>query len=98
MPTAVVLEVCGQVFPIPAETIANGPSSRLTRLFKAGWSHEKSERITINRPAECFAAILAFYQTGELHIPMTSCPGAFLNEIEYWEISPEVLSGCCYYR
>ncbi|XP_060571936.1 uncharacterized protein LOC132730101 [Ruditapes philippinarum] len=98
MPTAVVLEVCGQVFPIPPETIENGPSSRLTRLFKAGWSHEKSERITINRPAECFAAILAFYQTGELHIPMTSCPGAFLNEIEYWEISPEVLSGCCYYR
>lgn len=98
MENTVTLEVCGQNFPICADTIEQGPSSRLTNLYKTGLSHGKSERIIVNRPAESFAAILAFYQTGELHIPMTSCPGAFLNELEFWEISPEALSRCCYQR
>ncbi|XP_045163844.2 potassium voltage-gated channel subfamily B member 1-like [Mercenaria mercenaria] len=91
-------DVCGQMYAVSREVIENGPPSRLTRSFWTETLVSNSECIVINRPPESFTAILAFYQTGELHIPMTSCPGAFIRELEYWEISPNVLTECCYNR
>lgn len=88
------LDVCGQVYAIPVDVIENGPPSRLKQICKS----KSEEHIVINRPPEYFPAILAFYQTGELHIPMTSCPGAFISELEYWEISQDFISDCCYNR
>ena len=49
----------------------------------------------IDHPAERFAAILAYYQTGELHIPAGLCPGAFQRELLYWDIDSGKLSDCC---
>ena len=92
------IDVYGQIYAVPRDVIENGPASRLRRMYKTGSSVSKSEGFVINRPPELFAAILGFYQTGELHMPMTSCPGAFMKELEYWEISPEVVSDCCYNR
>lgn len=98
MNNRITLDVSGQLYTVLPEILENGPPSRLTRMYKDGLSMSKSDCILINRPPECFVAILAFYQTGELHIPMTSCPGAFMRELEYWEILPEMLSVCCYNR
>ncbi|XP_060568360.1 potassium voltage-gated channel protein egl-36-like, partial [Ruditapes philippinarum] len=98
MDDRIKIDVFGQMYAVPREIIENGPSSRLRRMYKTGSSVSKSECIVINRPAESFAAILGFYQTGELHIPTTSCPGAFMKELEYWEITPDVVSDCCYNR
>ncbi|XP_053372765.1 potassium voltage-gated channel protein Shaw-like [Mercenaria mercenaria] len=58
----------------------------------------ESACIDVDRPGDMFASVLALYQTGELHFPMMSCPGAFLNELEFWEISPEMLESCCFNR
>lgn len=94
----VKIDVSGQIYYVSKETIENGPPSRLKTIYNSGSSESRSECILINRTPESFAAILAFYQNGELHIPMTSCPGSFLAELEYWEISPEALTDCCYNR
>jgi hypothetical protein len=92
------INVCGQIYHVPKQMIKAGPESRLKRIYNLGSTESNSECFMINRTPESFAAILAFYQNGELHIPMTSCPGAFMAELEYWEISPEALSECCYNR
>jgi hypothetical protein len=92
------IEVGGQVFTIPVELLENGPSSRLQNLYKSTSASNKTCVIAVERPHEMFPAILAMYQTGELHIPMTSCPGAFMNELAFWEIPAESLSSCCYNR
>ncbi|XP_060559368.1 potassium voltage-gated channel protein Shaw-like, partial [Ruditapes philippinarum] len=88
------IEVGGQVFTIPVELLENGPSSRLQNLYKSTSASNKTCVIAVERPHEMFPAILAMYQTGELHIPMTSCPGAFMNELAFWEIPVESLSSC----
>jgi hypothetical protein len=92
------IEVGGQVFTIPGELLENGPSSRLQDLYKSTSASNKTCVIAVERPHEMFPAVLAMYQTGELHIPMTSCPGAFMNELAFWEIPVESLSSSCYNR
>ncbi|KAL4220787.1 Potassium voltage-gated channel subfamily V member 2 [Mactra antiquata] len=87
-------DVSGQIFRINVDIIKKGPDSGLKRLLATN-DIEELRVLEIDRPAEIFSAILSWYQTGELHIPATSCPRAFLNEMEFWEISPEVLSSCC---
>ena len=52
----------------------------------------------IDRPAERFAAIVAYYQTGELHIPAGVCSGAFQTELLYWDIDPDKFADCCMVR
>lgn len=58
---------------------------------------EKLEFV-VDRPSDSFGAILAFYQTGQLHMPNNVCPGAFRCELEYWGIPDSNLQQCCYYR
>jgi len=54
--------------------------------------------VILDRPYDAVAAILAMYQTDELHIPMSSCPVAFLKEMEFLELKPEMLAKCCRIR
>lgn len=88
------VDVSGRLFKVSKEILKNGPQSGLSRLLLSDEVSELSV-LEIDRPADIFAAFIAWYQTGELHIPTTSCPRAFLNELEFWEISPEVLTSCC---
>lgn len=92
----VEFEVGGQRFTVSSESIELGPSSRLKQMYTS--SVNNHQPIRIDRPPEMFGAILALYQTRELHIPMTSCPGAFLKELQYWNITTECLSECCFTR
>ncbi|WAR27506.1 KCNAG-like protein, partial [Mya arenaria] len=82
------VNVGGQTYRISRDKIDNGPHSNLKYLVQNGCT-------VFDRPADMFSPILALYQTGELHIPVTSCPGAFLRELEFWDISPDILSQCC---
>ena len=98
MASKVHIEVGGQPFKIPRDLLENGPPSRLQEMYRSASTSNKHCVISVERPPEMFSAILAMYQTGELHIPMTSCPGAFINELAFWEIPVESLSSCCYNR
>lgn len=88
--------VGGQHFTINVSTLEFGPSSKLKQLYACATN--KQEPIAVDRPPDMFCAILAFYQTNELHIPMTSCPNAFLKELQFWEIGVENMSDCCLTR
>ena len=98
MSARVKFDVGGQIYSISLAALQNGPSSKLTQMYSSGRNVSESGHHEIDRPADMFASVLALYQTGELHFPVTSCPGAFLSELEFWEIAPEVVASCCYER
>jgi len=54
--------------------------------------------IDVERPAEGFAAVLAFYQTGELHMPVSMCPRAFRRELQFWKVNAAELQQCCAFK
>lgn len=91
-------DVSGQLFCAKKSVIIAGPASRLTRMCLNNDTPSDRDIIYIDRPADMFAAILSFYVTGDLHMPMTSCPGAFIRELDYWDIKSDMLTTCCYYK
>ena len=78
--------------------LKTGPPSKLKKMLKESGNEKNKPEVVIERPYDAFAAILTMYQTGDLHMPMTSCPQGFLKELEFWEIKPEMLSSCCFYK
>lgn len=99
MSDRVHIDVGGHVYSVPSDSLKSGPPSRLKEMYNSTLSSKcQVSRITVDRPVDMFSAILAMYQTGELHIPMSSCPGAFMSELIFWDIPAETLSTCCYNR
>ena len=94
----VKFNVCGVVYTIEKSFLDSGPVSKLTKMCANDESTREDTVFVIQRPPDLFHAMLTLYLTGNLHIPMTSCPGAFLKEMEFWEIDPKYLSNCCFYR
>ena len=89
-------DVSGQEFYIHKDKLTSGPSSKLKALYYC--FKDTKDSLYIDRAPNAFGAILAWYQTGELHIPMSLCPGAFLKELEFWDIKHTKLARCCFYR
>lgn len=87
--------VGGTKFTLKRDLIVNGPDSKLKRLVL--WDKDES-MFSFNRPKSHFKSILAYYQTGHLHLPTNVCPFAFKEELEFWEISHTVLEKCCFIR
>ncbi|KAJ8305138.1 hypothetical protein KUTeg_017309 [Tegillarca granosa] len=87
--------VGGTKFTLNRDIIVNGPDSKLKRLILC----EKDVSVfSFDRPKSHFKAILAYYQTGRLHLPTNACPVAFQDELKFWEISHTVLEKCCRIR
>ncbi|XP_045161826.2 potassium voltage-gated channel subfamily B member 1-like [Mercenaria mercenaria] len=59
---------------------------------------KKQIELVVDRPSDCFAAILNYYQTNELHMPPSVCPSAFRTELKFWSVAPTDLEPCCLYR
>ena len=110
--TRVSLNVSGNIFETELKYFVKKPSHRLSSLVLEDRENTTGDRenatgnrknttgdaIVVERPADSFAAILAYYQTGELHLPTGVCPGAFRGELEYWGIGADQLSECCVFR
>ena len=92
------LNVSGSIFETDLKYFEKKPSHRLSILVQEHLEHARDDIITLDRPADSFAAILSYYQTDELHIPTGVCPGAFRGELEYWGIGADQLSECCVFR
>ncbi|WAR15714.1 KCNC1-like protein [Mya arenaria] len=86
--SSISLTVSGNTITVDRQMIEDGPESKLSQICE-------KDSVNITRPAEMFLSILAFYQTGQLHMPVSACPAAFLEELTFWEISPDLLSQCC---
>ena len=91
----VQFDVSGQVFTIYKDKLTSGPPSKVKSLY---YANRLQESIYIDREPCAFGAIIAWYQTGELHIPMTLCPGSFLKDLKFWDIKHTHLKSCCFYR
>ncbi|KAK3581332.1 hypothetical protein CHS0354_016175 [Potamilus streckersoni] len=94
----VCLRIGGVEFDIQKSLLERYPDGYLYDLCQGSSSSDTKDKIIVDRPAQSFAAILAYYQTGELHMPSGICPGAFKKELEFWKIGKEELSDCCYLK
>jgi len=97
--TRIRINVSGVVFEFEMKMLEEFPEHTLYKLcYKAAQTKDSGFELTVDRPSDCFAAVLAFYQIGELHMPNNVCPNAFKTEMAYWGISDMMLHRCCYYR
>ncbi|WAR15301.1 KCNB1-like protein [Mya arenaria] len=99
--TIIKLNVSGTVFEADTKCLERIKGTLFDIDHSTDNCNEKlsnSSEIYISRPAECFAAIFAFCQTEELHMPTNVCPLAFKRELEYWNIQPTELDKCCQHR
>lgn len=94
----VSLNVSGVVFGFDSKLLEPFPEHTLHEMCADAGKSCKQLELTVDRPSEYFAAILAYYQTGELHMPSNVCPNAFKLELQYWKIEDSELQNCCYYR
>ena len=94
----ITIDASGHHYEIYKETLEAGPSTKLRDICKNISNQYLKTVVILDRPYDAVAAILAMYQTDELHIPMSSCPVAFLKEMEFLELKPEMLAKCCRIR
>ena len=94
----IALNVSGTCFEFDSTILKNGTGQRLAELCNNAKSDGQGKMFCVDRPAKAFAAILTFYQTGQLHIPLDMCPGSFQQEMEFWQVDHSELTECCSYR
>jgi len=99
------INVSGVKFEFNDKLLLIYPDQTLAKLCKdapkgSGLSDDAtgSTEIVVERPAEGFAAVLAFYQTGELHMPVNMCPRAFRRELQFWNVNAAELQQCCAFK
>jgi hypothetical protein len=96
--TRVKINMSGTHFEFDREILENREKSRLVDMCDEADKNAAPMEFFVNRPSDCFVAVLSFYQTGELHMPAAVCPKAFKKELIYWGVSETELDKCCQYR
>ncbi|XP_013387572.1 potassium voltage-gated channel protein Shaw-like [Lingula anatina] len=91
------LNVGGSIHEVSLHTLQNKATGLLA---------DKEELMRYYRPAKedyffdrhpgIFCAILNFYRTGELHVPLDTCGPAMKNELEFWGIDENEVVECCW--
>ena len=92
------LSVSGTRFEISCSKLEEESFQRLPLMVSEAKKNGMPLEFEIERPVERFAAIAAYYQTGELHIPTGVCPGAFQKELQYWGVDSDKMEECCMVR
>ncbi|KAJ8303790.1 hypothetical protein KUTeg_018713 [Tegillarca granosa] len=92
-----IVEVSGTKYVFNFQKVHSKPTTKLGRIAEKinQNGNDLETEVTFDRPAIVFEAIHSYYQTGILHIPTNICPIAFKQELEFWEIEPCELTGCC---
>lgn len=96
--TRVKLNVSGVVFEFEHKLLKGFQDHTLYGLCFNGARTDGTIHLAVDRPSDCFAAILSYYETGELHLPNNVCPNAFRTELLYWRVPESQLQRCCYYK
>lgn len=98
MCSRVKLNVSGTLFEFNREILLTKPCGKLAEMVNCYELTDKPVELIVDRSPGCFDAILNYYQTGKLHIPMTMCPGSFQEELNFWRIDVDELTDCCMFR
>ncbi|XP_053378719.1 potassium voltage-gated channel subfamily B member 1-like [Mercenaria mercenaria] len=94
----VIINVSGTHFEFDRKILEKRASDTLTKMCEAAENAGKPLELFVDRPSDCFAAVLSYYQTDELHMPAAVCPKAFRKELRYWGVAETDLDKCCLYR
>lgn len=96
--TRVKINVSGTHFEFDCAILENRKDHTLTNMCAEAERTGHPLELIVDRPSDCFAAILSYYQTDELHMPATLCPKAFKKELNYWNVAETDMEKCCLYR
>lgn len=95
------INVSGTKFCVSSDILIEKPFTRLGRMASKlvkDTNEETTDSFQFDRPIPSFQAVLEYYQTGQLHMPLNTCPKSFQNELEFWEIDPGEMEKCCLYQ
>lgn len=98
MPSKVTFCVSGTIFQFERDVLQDKEENRLHRMIQYAVKSNLPLEFSVNRNSACFAAIVDFLYTDELHIPLDVCPGVFRQEIAFWDIDCKYLKSCCQSR
>ena len=87
----VKLNIGGIMFQCYRKTFNTFPDSRLARLDR-----ENKAELFYDRDPSLFACILDSYRKGKIHMSKDICGTTFLQELEFWELSPKHVAPCCW--
>ena len=94
----VKVNVSGTQFEFSRNILEKREDHTLTKMCKEAERNGSPLEFFVDRPSDCFAAILSYYQTNELHMPQDMCPKSFRKELQYWGVAETDLDKCCLYR
>ncbi|CAH1801946.1 unnamed protein product [Owenia fusiformis] len=94
----ITIDVGGVRFTTLRSTLENIPKTKLADLtrYKTKNYDAGANEFFFDRNPLIFAAILEFYRTGDLHIPTNICGPQVKTELDFWEISEDFISPCCW--
>lgn len=96
MAEQVNFNVGGTRFTTTWETLQRVPGSKLSQLYQESDEKKGQSDYFFDRNPAVFGCILDFYRTGVLHLPETVCGNQIREELEFWGISPDSVSSCCW--
>ncbi|XP_076441204.1 potassium voltage-gated channel protein Shaw-like [Babylonia areolata] len=92
-----LLNVGGVRHETHVSTLRAIPNSRLSRLAEL---HVQSgggpQEYFFDRHPSVFNAIIDFYRTGELHVPLEVCGAVVKRELDFWQIDEMEIKACCW--
>lgn len=90
----VILNVGGIRFETYKNTLRKIPATRLSRLTEALANYDPVlNEYFFDRHPGVFAQILNYYRTGKLHYPTNVCGPLFEEELEFWGLDANQVSG-----
>lgn len=92
-----VINVGGVRFETYRETIKLLSETRLANLSKTNSDYDPvRNEFFFDRDPASFAAILNYYRSGELHVPLDVCGNQFYEELCFWGIGERYIQPCCW--
>ena len=93
------LNVGGMRFWTKWSTLRQPMCSRLSRLSLTNPEYDpQTNEFCFDRSGVIFDYILDVHRTGKLHVPHDICAPKILEEMKFWEVSPEKVASCCWGR
>ena len=89
--SVVKLNVGGTIFQCYKQIFQTFPDSRLARL-----DCDITSEHFFDRDQSLFRCILDSYRKGTIHLSKDICGTTFLQELEFWELSPKHVAPCCW--
>ena len=89
----------GDIFYIRRANLKRAPETKLANLSESDFEFdEEADEYFFDRGSSLFPYIISFYNTGELHFNHCLCARKVQRELQFWNISENYLSECCFQR